>query len=329
MSATKDQHSEPARVPSNSVRKRLGAIVAAGAILVLGAGLYLHFTFNRPVGSGPAGPAVPAPDFVGAWTERPVLLVGLGDSVTAGFGARHGYGYFERLIANPIDEFAGMKGLSLGAVFPHLRVTNLAVSGSISIELAEGQLPLLPVADDSTLGWVVITTGGNDLIHNYGRTPPREQAMYGAGWEQAKPWIEHFSKRLELIVDRLAVRFPGGCHIFLANIYDPTDGVGDVERAGLPAWPDGARILAAYNDALSQCAKNHSNVHLVNFHEAFLGHGIHCAQFWSRHYDSKDPHYWYFTNLEDPNERGYDVIRRLFLIEMAAVGRQLKQPPNH
>lgn len=48
-----------------------------------------------------------------------------------------------------------------------------------------------------------------------------------------------------------------------------------------------------------------------------MGHGIHCRQFWHRHYDSTDPHYWDFDNLEDPNDRGYDAIRRPFLIETA------------
>jgi len=31
-----------------------------------------------------------------------------------------------------------------------------------------------------------------------------------------------------------------------------------------------------------------------------------------------DPHYWY-SIIEDPNARGYDALRRLFLNEMAAV----------
>ncbi len=175
-----------------------------------------------------------------------------------------------------------------------------------------------------TLGFVVITTGGNDLIHNYGRTPPRKQAMYGATMEQATPWVEQFGERLETIVSELESRFPGGCHIFLADIYDPTDGVGDISRAGLPAWPDGMKVLAAYNDAIRACAKKHTSVHLVGFHDAFLGHGIHCRQPWAKHYDRKDPHYWYYTNLEDPNERGYDAIRRLFLIEMVKVSQGLK-----
>jgi lysophospholipase L1-like esterase len=254
-----------------------------------------------------------------------VFLVGLGDSVTDGFGARHGYGYFDRLVTNPPDEYFDMKGISLSAVIPHLLVTNLSVSGSISLELVESQLPRLRPVDSNTLGIVVITTGGNDLIHNYGRTPPREQAMYGATLEQAKPWMQHFEQRLEMIVNRISTNFPGGCHIFLANIYDPTDGVGDIQAAGLPAWPDGLRLLAEYNRIITACAARHTGVvHLVSFHDTFLGHGIHCAQPWSRHYDSKDPHYWYYENLEDPNERGYDVIRRLFLTEIAKASKSFR-----
>jgi hypothetical protein len=49
---------------------------------------------------------------------------------------------------------------------------------------------------------------------------------------------------------------------------------------------------------------------------AFLGHGIHCRKFWGAHYRFGDPHYWYAPNLEDPNERGYDAIRRVFLNEI-------------
>lgn len=313
----------PGSVPPRRGRRLIGLLLV-GAVLLGAVGLYLYLTFNLTVGAGPAGAAVPRAAFVHPWTTRPVLLVGLGDSVTAGFGARHGYTYFDRLVANPPDEFPDMKGICLSAVLPNLRTTNLSVSGTISIEHAQNQLPHVPAGDAQTLGFVVITKDGNDLIHNYGRTPPRKQAMYGATWEEAKPWIEEFAERLEALVSGLESRFPGGCHIFLANIYDPTDGAGDIARAGLPAWPDGMKVLGAYNETIRGCASKHTNVHLVDFHDAFLGHGIHCRQFWASHYDSKDPHYWYYTNLEDPNERGYDAIRRLFLIELAKVSADLK-----
>jgi hypothetical protein len=143
--------------------------------------------------------------------------------------------------------------------------------------------------------------------------------MYGATWEAAVPWISNFEARLRSMVKQIAAHFPGGCHIFLANIFDPTDGVGDIERAGLPAWKDGMKIFTAYNDVILRCSQQNSFVHLVDIHRAFLGHGIHCTQFWSTHYDARDPHYWYYINLEDPNERGYDAIRRLFLIEIQKV----------
>ena len=51
---------------------------------------------------------------------------------------------------------------------------------------------LLP-QDADTFGLVVITTGGNDLIHDYGRSPPREGAMYGATAEQARPGSTTFA----------------------------------------------------------------------------------------------------------------------------------------
>ena len=143
--------------------------------------------------------------------------------------------------------------------------------------------------------------------------------MYGATFEQAKPWIENFETRLNEILLNFQEMFPSGCHLFLANIYDPTDGVGDADKAGLPAWKDCTLILNAYNEIIERAAAKHSFVHLVNIHDEFLGHGIHSTQFWRKNYRREDPHYWYHMNLEDPNDRGYDALRRLFLNEMAKV----------
>lgn len=311
-------------VQQRPIFRRILLLLSLGGVLALAAWACVSFWVLRPAGSGPAGPRVPQAEFQRTWRKRPVLLVGLGDSVTAGFGARKGYSYFDLLITNAPDDAADMRGMSLSAVFSKLQVTNLALSGSTSVQHAGKQLPRLPAADAQTLAIVVITTGGNDIIHNYGKTPPREQAMYGATWTQAQPWIADFEQRLETMLDHVTRRFSGGCEIFLANIYDPTDGLGDAEAAGLPPWPDAMRILAAYNDIIRRAAAKRANVHRVNLHEAFLGHGIHCRQFWRKFYRAEDPHYWYHENLEDPNERGYDALRRLFLIEMAKQAERLR-----
>jgi len=103
------------------------------------------------------------------------------------------------------------------------------------------------------------------------------------------------------------------------ELYDPSDGVGNPRAAGLPPWPDLLAIHRAYNEVIAETAERHDNVHLVDIHRPFLGHGVHCVQWWREHYRPDDPHYWYFTNLEDPNNRGYDALRRLFLNEIVHV----------
>lgn len=302
-------------------------ICASGVILlgVLGVAGWWQMWMMRPMGAGPAGPRVQVEVFDHEWSARPVLLVGIGDSVTAGFGASPGYSYFDRLVKNPVGDAPDVAGLNLAKVFPKLVATNLSVSGSTSPQHVRAQIPKLARQSTETLGVVVITTGGNDIIHNYGRTLPAEGAMYGASYEQARPWITNFAARLELMLAKVQAAFPGGCHIFLADIYDPTDGLGDIHKAGLPAWPDGMRIHAEYNRVIADAARRVPRVHLVNIHQAFLGHGIHCRQFWRERYDQKDPHYWFHANLEDPNDRGYDALRRLFLNEMASVFRANQQ----
>ena len=65
------------------------------------------------------------------------------------------------------------------------------------------------------------------------------------------------------MLDTVVQRFPGGCEIFLGNIYDPTDGVGDAPSVYLPSWPDGLAIHAQYNQAITDCAASRPRVHVV------------------------------------------------------------------
>ena len=294
-------------------RKRLLTIAAIGLALIFGAVAYIQFWIARPIGSGPAGPAVPRELFETTWSQRPVLLLGIGDSITAGLGAdRPDRSYFERLLQNPPDEFEELQDCCLTAVLPNITAKNIAVSGSNSLEHLRA-IEAFPEQPEEIFGLVVLTTGGNDLIHSYGRLPPREGAMYGATLAQAEPWIANFDVRLNTMLDLINARFPGGCQIYLADIYDPTDGVGDAPSVYLPHWRDGLAIHDRYNRLLSRKAEERANVTLVPLYQIFLGHGSHCRQFWRRTYRREDPYYWFYSNIEDPNDRGYDAIRRGFL----------------
>lgn len=276
-------------------------------------------TSPLPVGTGPAGPLVPREPFTKVWSTGETVLLGLGDSITAGFGASPKHSYFELLTANDDVLYPDMKGRDLNHVFPELEAINHAVSYTVSRQHLEQQIPRITVFADDVKGVVVLTSGGNDLIHDYGRSVPRDGAMYGCTYEEALQWKESFRERLAAIVEAVTNKFPGGCHIFLANIYDPTDGVGDIENANirLPPWPEGLRVLGLLNQVIADVCDSYENVHCVDIHSLFLGHGIHCTDRRNPYYRKDDPHYWYFDNLEDPNDRGYDAIRRLFLLEMA------------
>ena len=285
---------------------------------------YLYFFIMQPPGKGPAGPDIPQEPFAEVWSKNKVVLLGIGDSITdgygsTGYGSTEGFSYFNRLVSNPGNDSEDTQGRNLSKVFPNLTANNISVSGSVSTEHLEKQiLPLKQFPSDVT-GIVVMTSGGNDIIHQYGEAPPKECAMYGATISQAEPWIRNFEKRLDQMVIEIKKRFPGGCHIFLANIYDPTDGTGSLGNTGLPPWDEGLSILAAYNEIISKCAEKHDFVHLVDIRTPFLGHGIHSTKIWNTYHSFSDPHCWYHPNIEDPNDRGYDAIRRLFLLEMIKV----------
>ena len=199
----------------------LTAVLSAA---VIGAGLYYcHLFLHHPEGHGPVN--IPMRESWGKPDTNEIWLVGLGDSVTAEFGASPGKSYWDRLLTGNDDD-PGANGKCLKQLFPNLMTTNLSQSGSTSLQHEKNQLPRVP-RDGLRKGIVLITTGGNDLIHSYGKAPPKEGAMYGATWDQAQPWIESFGRRLDRIVSELNARFPKGLDIFVTTIYDPSDGTGD------------------------------------------------------------------------------------------------------
>ncbi|PQO35699.1 hypothetical protein C5Y96_08575 [Blastopirellula marina] len=295
-------------------KSRLTVLCVSGVLAITCAVFYVQYFMLRPIGSGPAGPEVADEPFSEIWSDRKVMLVGIGDSITAGLGADSpDHTFFQRLVENPSDEFPDMQGKSLSIILPGLIAENLAISGSTSkdhLRVIEDRL--LPHEPD-VFGLVVITSGGNDLIHSYGRRPPKECAMYGATLAEAEPWIASFRIRLSDMLDKITASFPGGCEIYLADIYDPTDGVGDAPSVYLPHWPDALAIHERYNEVILDCIDARPNVYHVPLHETFMGHGSHATQFWRSTYVTDDPNYWFYENIEDPNDRGYDAIRRVFL----------------
>ncbi len=276
----------------------------------------------RSMGVGPAGPTVSAAPFEKIWNEQEIVFWGVGDSITRGYGGPGGLNYFDLLVQNDNEMYPDLRGRDLSGVFPKLKARNIAVDYTISQEHIDWQLVKVPKYDDSVHGVIVLTSGGNDLIHDYGRSEPRHDAMYGCSYKQAQEWCEMLKGRLDTLLNGLMERFPGGCDIFFATIFDPTDGVGDPQTVMMNRWGACVKVLALANEKIAELCEQYPNVHLVDIHSEFLGHGIHCDEFWRKHYHKDDPHFWYAPILEDPNIRGHDAIRRLYLNEMVRVYAQ-------
>ncbi len=80
-----------------------------------------------------------------------------------------------------MDEFTEMLGPCLAKVLPDFTTLNVAVSGSgITPAARSSHASDWSHKTSSRSASIVMTTGGNDLIHNYGRSAPKEGAMYGA-----------------------------------------------------------------------------------------------------------------------------------------------------
>ena len=92
------------------------------AVVLGGTAAWAYLFVLHPAGTGPAGPAVPAEPFRREWSDRKVLLLGIGDSVTQGFGAAAGFGYFDRLAKTPATDAADMAGRDLATVLPRRTV---------------------------------------------------------------------------------------------------------------------------------------------------------------------------------------------------------------
>lgn len=197
--------------PNPRSRKRLVILIAIAVLVTGGVCGYIEYYLSRPIGQGPAGPTVDRSAFKEIWSERPVHVVGIGDSITAGLGAKTiSRTFFNRILENPPDEFSDMQGVCLRTVLPNLSSENLAISGSESKtheQVIRESLAMREVA----YGIVLMTSGGNDLIHNYGRSEPRECAMYGASLAQAEPWIEKYRARLASMLDEITRKFPKEC----------------------------------------------------------------------------------------------------------------------
>lgn len=241
----------------------------------------------------------------------PARIVFLGDSITAGYGIPQEQNTYPSLLERNNDQkYPERAGDDLVARFGDLEALNVARDGATTTSLIAGQLPAVEAAwGDVVTGQtlVVITIGGNDLT----------DALFSGG--DPDEAADTIVANLEQIVDFFhdPARFPDGSFVSITNVYEPTDGTGQVEECffglDLSSVIPTFERLAADSLALAQ----DQGWAWVDLRGHFLGHGFrHDEQGpWT---DEADPTLWFQDDCIHPNSRGHHEIRRLFLAALDA-----------
>lgn len=249
---------------------------------------------------------------------KKVILFGFGDSVSCSNKYGNGgivqdFGYFTQL-GSHIKGFSEIKTIA----------DDISIIQNHYDSLKRIKYPY----PKDIFAVITFTTIGNNFLHPFGivgrkggpnkqhfKVPDNlevnEAELYGVSIKDLKliygPLLRNY---LELIYAELKRIFPGGFHLFIANIYDPTDGTGRFDeihfngkKNRLPYRKEGLEILNYINlNIINDFANSHSNASLVDSNKALLGYGI-------KKYGTDQ--YCYMNSIfEDPNEFGSKKIMK-------------------
>lgn len=173
-----------------------------------------------------------------------------------------------------------------------------------------------PAREDVTL--VVMTSGGNDV------SSLAQDAIDGVPMEELWATTEQFVQLERDALEWILApgRFPNGVYVVYANIYEFTDGTGNVETcdvSGLAGFdqpvpnPMELTDLILYaNEQYMQMAVEHG-VDMLFLLETFCGHGFANDDPTSPCYRGPDTPRWFDLTCIHPNPTGHGVIADNFM----------------
>jgi lysophospholipase L1-like esterase len=230
-------------------------------------------------------------------------IIVLGDSISTGTGASTpGLSYFGLLGKNDAAWTAELK-TSFSARYGHdVDLVNVAVNGATTGSMAQHQLDALgaalggPAAGHSI---VVLTIGGNDL----------QSAITDAFLGGTDDALANLRTTVTYLQDK--AKFPDGTSIYLATVYDPSDGEGHAQGCFLN------QTLPTFVTALDTWRTKYIALgtelgfSVVDSLGHFHGHGHNFDHTANPYYQASDATGW-FSDCVHPNDRGHDELRRLF-----------------
>ena len=164
---------------------------------------------------------------------------------------------------------------------------------------------------------VVITSGGNDLssIANMAIDGASEEVL----WEQAATMVEDLRGGLEWLAD--PARFPAGVHVVFGNVYEFTDGVGDIEQCAASTFagfdgplpdPDMLADLAAWINEEYMAIAIDLGYDMAFMAEEFCGHGQNAADPSAPCYRGPGTEVWFDFTCIHPTPGGHGIVADAF-----------------
>ncbi|MEV8514720.1 GDSL-type esterase/lipase family protein [Dactylosporangium sp. NPDC051484] len=191
-----------------------------------------------------------------------------------------------------IDDYAGGPGLGAASLLADdlgIELMLLARDGATSDDVLRRQLG--QVGDRPAL--ITVTMGGNDLLSAMFESPDKAPAA-----------VEAVAANYDATLTSLAAT---GARIVVSTVYDPTDGTGDMSRAGLPDVEGGVALLEAINTEIRTAAARHGAA-VADLHAAFLGHGAQAGDITLPDSHPANRELWLCGHIE-PNAWGAEAIR--------------------
>jgi lysophospholipase L1-like esterase len=200
-----------------------------------------------------------------------------------------GLGAPSLLARNDDQVWPEFKGQDLATRCRDLAFRNLAADGATTADVIARQLGAVKTVADEPATLVTLTAGGNDLL-----------GLVGAPEGEGAAGVVRVLAALGAILSGIRAALPRAI-LIVGNVYDPTDGTGDLDGARLRAQE--MRWLAEFNDGVARLCDAHG-ARLADIHGRFQGHGR-AAPAAER---------WYWTRWAiEPGHVGAHEIRRLWL----------------
>jgi lysophospholipase L1-like esterase len=258
-------------------------------------------------------------------------IVFVGDSVTVGTPPTAKEDYYRSRLAGQLAQRFGLQAPSAiwQSANPLTGTASVRESGDFAscakwgartddlLEDSQQLAECIPEAERGKKHLVIMTIGGNDVASF---TKDGAHAPYEETRADVEEYVQKMRDAVEWLTDPSV--FPAGNYVVFSNMFEFTDGTGEVDSCAAAAtagfdepWdrPEDLEDLVIWmNEAYMEIAVD-TGTDMIFMLENFCGHGFNHDDPNTRCYRGPGAERWFDLTCIHPNPTGHDVIADMFL----------------